>query len=82
MPESRWSSRLSKPLVLRNGKILRTLSDARAHILKLSRGEQERQTWAKATELLIDAAENDGDIPAATNAINFALFLSANLRLE
>ena len=82
MSKPRWSARLSTPLALRDGQTLRALSDARALILGLPAADQERQAWMKATELLMEAAASGGNIQAATDAIFFALFLQANLRLE
>ena len=73
---------MSKPLVLRDGKTLRTLADVRALILAMPAGYQDRQAWAKAAALLLDTAENGGDIQVVTNATGFALFLEANVRLE
>ena len=76
-----WSAPLSRPLTLRDGKRLATLADARALVLALPAGDQERNAWQRAAELLIEAAENGGDIEAATEAMFFALFVQANVRL-
>jgi len=41
-----------------------------------------RHAWQKATELLIEAAENGGDIEAATRATFVELFLQGDLTLD
>ena len=48
--KARWSARLPRPIVLRDGKTLRTLADARAFVLALPEGDQERQSWQKTAE--------------------------------
>ncbi len=56
-----WDKRLDRPIVLPNGKTLRTLEDARQHILTLPKSEQETTAWQVAIEALLIAAE----IPAS-----------------
>lgn len=76
-----WSAPLSKPLTLRDGKKLETLADARRLILTLPDGDQERNAWQKAAELLMAAADG-GDVDAATEQVAAALFMQAMVRLE
>ena len=57
-----WSAPRSKPLTLRDGRTLRTLADPRDFVLALPAGDQERAAWQRAAALLIDAAENGGDV--------------------
>ena len=76
-----WSARLSRPLILRDGRTLRTLADARAFVLALTPGEQEYQSWQRAAELLIEAAEHGGDIEATTDQVRAALFMQAMVKL-
>jgi len=45
------------------------LADARKLILGLSAGDQERQAWQKAIELLMAAADGRGAIEAAIDRI-------------
>jgi hypothetical protein len=52
-----WTKRLPEPVRLRDGRELKTLSDARALILGLAESRQHRPTWAYAVELLLQAAE-------------------------
>jgi uncharacterized protein YdgA (DUF945 family) len=51
-------------------------------ILALPAGEQMRNSWQKAAELLMAAAEHNGDIEAATKQIAAALFMQARLLLK
>ena len=81
-PATRWSAPLSRPIALRDGTVLRTLRDARAFVLALPPGDQERQAWQKAAALLIEAAENGGDVEAATDTVFAALFMQAAVKLE
>jgi hypothetical protein len=54
-----WSRRLIPPLVLKDGRELKTLSDAREMILGLLEGQKRAPYWQQAAELLRYAAEND-----------------------
>jgi hypothetical protein len=53
---------------MRDGTKLKTLAEAGAFILALPEAFQHRNWWVKATELLMQAAERNGDIEAATEA--------------
>ena len=61
----------------RDGTDLDTLADAANFILALPEHYQDRNSWKRATELLMQAAEQDGDIEAATEQFERALFLEA-----
>jgi hypothetical protein len=74
----RWSARLARPIELRDGTELDTLADAANFILALPEHYQDRNSWKRATELLMQAAEQDGDIEAATEQFERALFLEAS----
>ena len=52
-----WDKRLDRPVVLPDGKTLRTLDDARRHILALPKSEHETTAWQVAIEALLIAAE-------------------------
>jgi hypothetical protein len=71
----RWQAKLSRPIVMRDGAKLQTLADAGAFILALPEGYQHRNSWMKATELLMEAADRKGSIEAATEAVERAGFL-------
>ncbi len=73
----RWSARLTRSIELRDGTELDTLADAANFILALPEHYQDRNSWKRATELLLQAAEQDGDIEAATEQFERALFLEA-----
>ena len=73
----RWSARLARPIVLKDGTRLVTLGDVRMFILKQSEHIQDRSSWHQAAELVILAAELGGSIDAATAQVEDALFLEA-----
>jgi hypothetical protein len=52
-----WSRKLIPPLVLKDGRVLETLSDAGDMILGLAEGRQRAPYWRHAAELLLYAAE-------------------------
>ncbi|HYC24806.1 MAG TPA: hypothetical protein VEC58_02110 [Roseiarcus sp.] len=54
-----WSRRLSPPIFLKDGRELKTLSEARDMILQLPERQQRAAHWLHAGELLLYAAEND-----------------------
>ena len=60
---------------MRDGTKLETLAEAGAFILALPEGDQRRNSWMKATELLMQAPERNGSIEAATEAVERAGFL-------
>ena len=72
----RWSARLTRSIELQ-GTELDTLADAANFILALPEHYKGRNSWKRATELLMQAAEQDGDIEAATDQFERALFLEA-----
>jgi ABC-type taurine transport system ATPase subunit len=59
--------------------MLRTLHDVRVFILDQPEGTQERQSWQKARELLLAAAEHRCVVEAVTRQVEAALFLEARL---
>jgi hypothetical protein len=70
-----WSSDLARPIVLRDGTRLETLSDARGFILSLPEADQMRQAWQTAAGDLVEVAEGRGDLEGVTKQIERALFL-------
>ena len=58
-----WDRRLDRPVVLPDGKTLRTLEDARRHILTLPKSEHETTAWQVAIEALLIAAEKPNPEP-------------------
>jgi hypothetical protein len=73
----RWSARLTRSIELRDGTELDTLADAANFILALPGHYQDRNSWKRATEPLMQAAEQDCDIEAATEQFERALFMEA-----
>ena len=73
----RWSAKLSRSIELRDGTELDTLADAAQFILGLHEVYQDRNSWRRASELLMEAAERGGSIEAATEQFELALFLEA-----
>ena len=71
----RWSAKLSRSIELRDGTELDTLADAAQFILGLHEAHQDRNSWRRASELLMEAAERGGSIEAATEQFELALFL-------
>ena len=52
-----WDKRFDWPVVLSEGKTLRTLEDARQYILTLPKSEHDSAAWQVAIEALLLAAE-------------------------
>jgi hypothetical protein len=51
-----WDQCFDRPVVVPDGKTLRTLEDARLHILSLSKPEHDTTAWQVAIEALLLAA--------------------------
>ena len=70
-----WSRKLIPPLVLKDGRVLETLSDARDMILGLPEGRQREPYWRHAADLLRYAAEIDKEaIDDVRAQLNRALY--------
>ena len=71
-----WTKKLPESIKLRDGRELRTLSDARALVLSLAESRQHRPTWAYAVELLLQAAEtgNREDVKDAWAQVSRAAY--------
>jgi hypothetical protein len=77
-----WSAKLSRPIELNDGTRFRTLADVRDFILEQPEHIQERSFWQQAAELLVNAAEEGGDIEAATRQTELALFFDGHFILR
>jgi hypothetical protein len=77
-----WDKKLSRPLVLKDGKSLETLSDVRGLFLDRFTNVTHSASLAHAAELLIKAAETGkrGDIAAATDQIELVLMNARMMR--
>jgi hypothetical protein len=49
----RWGRKLPKPIILKDGRMIKTLAEARAVILGLKEFKQSRLSRQYATELLL-----------------------------
>jgi hypothetical protein len=54
-PSPYLSRKLTRPLHTKDGGTLRTVLDARTHILALSQDREQRTQWQRAAELLLAA---------------------------
>ena len=78
MPRLGWSAPLTRSIQVKDGTTLRTLNDARAYMLDhLPEADQARQSWQKAAELLLAAADGLDDVGAATGQVELAIFLQS-----
>ena len=69
------SRKLTRPLPTKDGGTLRTVLDARAYMLALSKDREHRSQWQRAAELLLAQA----DVAAFSKAVELALFYDAKL---
>jgi hypothetical protein len=56
-----WDQRFSEPILLADGRKLRTLRDAATYITSLPKVERDAAQWQTAAELLMLVAESGGD---------------------
>jgi hypothetical protein len=79
----RWNAALSRPIPMTDGKLLRTLADARALTLK-NKTNRYRDGWRRAEPLLNEAAATGSadDIARVTGQIEMVLFGEAKLDLR
>jgi hypothetical protein len=77
MPRLGWSAPLTRSIQIKDGPELRTLNDAREYMLDhLPEADQPRQSWQKAAELLLAAADGLDDACAATGQVELAILQS------
>jgi hypothetical protein len=65
----------TRPLPTKDGGTLRTVAEARAYMLGLSKDRELRSQWQRAAELLLAEA----DVTAFSKAVELALFYDAKL---
>jgi hypothetical protein len=68
-----WTSLFPEPILLKDGRSITTLGQARALMLNLPFRNQNRPHWRHADELLLDAAANSGSIEHAFHQMIRAL---------
>jgi hypothetical protein len=73
-----WSRRFPKPLYLSDGRMIATLAEARAIMLALSRSDQTNPHWARAAELLMEAAYRGRQDSVADAGAELSLALKAD----
>jgi hypothetical protein len=57
-----WSRPLYEPIVLKDGRVIATLNDARVVMRSLPARSQSSDVWLYAGGLLLEAATSDGPI--------------------
>lgn len=82
MSDPKWNAALSRPIPMADGRLLRTLADARALAMQ-NKTRRYRDAWRRAEPLLREAAAS-GDavsIERVTGQIEMVLFGEGRLRL-
>jgi hypothetical protein len=74
-PSRGWTAPLARPIRLKDGTEFHSLGDAARFVLALPHHYQERNSWRRATEFLLEAAEHGGSVEATTEQFELALFL-------
>jgi hypothetical protein len=72
------SRKLTRPLPTKDGGTLRTVLDARAYMLGLSKDRERRHHWQRACDLLLAEA----DVDAFSKQVDLALFMDGKLDLS
>ena len=73
-----WSRRFQQPLYLNDGRTIATLAEARDVMLALSRLDQTNPHWARAAELLMEAAYRGRKDPILDAGAELSLALKAD----
>ena len=69
------SKKLTRPLPTKDGGTLRTVADARAYMLGLSKQRELQTRWLRVAGLILEEA----DIGAVSRQLELALFMDAKL---
>jgi hypothetical protein len=69
-----WASKFDRAITLPDGRLLKTLSDARDHILSLSKAEQKLPEWQLAAEMILMAAEQQVPVMFGNIAVGRAVY--------
>ena len=78
MPPSTYlRHKLTQPLPIRGGPVLRTIGEAANYVLELPHAESCNR-WRRAAELLLDQA----DVATVSKQVKLALFCDAQLDLK
>ena len=74
LPRAYLRQKLTEPLPIKGGTVLRTIGDAANYVLSLPHEQTERcQRWRRAAELLLDQA----DVADVSRQVHLALFYAA-----
>jgi hypothetical protein len=68
-----WTDQFWKPIKLADGRVLKSLDDARTLLATLPRDRQDSLHWRQATELLVRAASSPSAIDEALSQTVLAL---------
>jgi hypothetical protein len=68
-----WSTKIWKPIKLKDGRSIETLADARAIMLALPELHQRNPHWQYAAELLLSASNSKSAVDDATAQLLRAL---------
>jgi hypothetical protein len=71
-PSQGWTPPLARTIRLKDGTEFHSLGDAVRFVLALPNHLQDRNSWRRATELLLEAAEHGGSIEAPTERFELA----------
>jgi hypothetical protein len=52
-----WTARFSRPIILKDGRVLATLAEARVFLLSLPATDQDKPHWMDARIMLLTASE-------------------------
>jgi hypothetical protein len=72
------SQKLTRPLSTKDGGTLRTVAEARAYMLGLSKDRELSVRWQRAAELLL----GETDVADFSKQVQLALFYDAKLQLS
>ena len=75
-----WRRKLPRPIVVRNGKTLKLLSDCRDYVLDLDPGMSARIEWQQTAELMLAASEG-GTLEPVMKQFETILFIQGKLVL-
>jgi hypothetical protein len=79
LPSAYLSQKLTQPLPIKGGTVLRTIGEAANYVLALPQDQAEfRQRWRHAARLLLDKA----DVAAVSHQVHLALFCDAQLDIR
>ena len=75
MSSAYLSKKLTRPLATKDGGTLRTILDARAYMLRLSKDRERSAHWQRAAQLLLGHA----DVAAVSRQVELALFYDGKI---